>query len=75
MSETLHAFKSQEEATQWMESEVDDTCVDNERFAYKDDPLQMAKYQEQVSQGCCGFFDEDIEVNGRAAIIGCNFGH
>jgi len=68
-------FANENVARQWMTQEVDDPCVDNERFAYFDDPAAMQAYADQLKQGCCGFFDENIEVNGRPAKIGCNFGH
>jgi hypothetical protein len=58
-----------------MEAMVDDPCVDNERFAYVDEPLALVKYYDQQERGCCGSFDADIIVDGRKAVIGCNYGH
>lgn len=68
-------FATREEAEEWMGREVDDPCVDNERYAYLDDDLARARYYDQQDQGCCGFFDADIIVDGRPAMIGCNYGH
>lgn len=69
------AFSSKKEALDWMYKEVDDLCVDNERFAYYNDEKAMAAYDKQVDEGCCGSFDQDVVINGRLARIGCNYGH
>lgn len=55
--------------------ELDDTTMDNERFAYLDDPEMVAKYLEAFKNGCCGFYDDIEVVNGRLAVFGCNYGH
>ena len=68
-------FKTKDEAVEWMESEIDDPCIDNIRFAYKDDEEEMRKYDEQCARGCCGYYDSEVNVNGRFAMVGCNFGH
>jgi hypothetical protein len=68
-------FDTVEEAEEWMENEVDDPCVDNYRFAYVDDDVAMQIYSELAGEGCCGSFDEEIIVGGRAAMVGCNYGH
>lgn len=54
---------------------VDDPYTDNIRFAFCDDPTAMEEYDEAKRNGCCGFFDKDIFVDGREAVIGCNYGH
>ena len=33
------------------------------------------KYKIICNNGCCGFFDEEIQVGDELAEIGCNFGH
>ena len=68
-------FESEEAASAWMSETVDDACQDNYRFAYADDPKAVAEYNEIQSYGCCGEFDADITINGREAMIGCNYGH
>lgn len=68
-------FPNIEVATEWMYEKINDPCVDNERFAYCDDPESLGTYDEQEHNGCCGFFDADITILGRAARIGCNYGH
>jgi hypothetical protein len=69
-------FSSPEEAEEWFLREVvDDPCVDNNRFAFKDDAEAMAEYEEAVQSGCCGSCDIDVEVAGRLATVGCNYGH
>jgi hypothetical protein len=70
------AFGSKLEAIAWMYEQVgEDECVDGERFAYEDDEKAMARYEDVKSDGCCGFFDRDISIAGRNAVIGCNYGH
>lgn len=70
------AFDTQQQAAQWMYSHLEDEhCVDNFRFAFKDDEKAVLKYNEAESEGCCGFFDQEVLVGGRLAIIGCNYGH
>lgn len=68
-------FSSRVEAGEWMYSQVDNPCVDNERFAFLDDSVALAAYEDQRLQGCCGEFDEKITIGGRLATIGCNYGH
>jgi hypothetical protein len=68
-------FSNYVAAEEWMLEQVDDSCVDNYRFAYLDDPLQMQAYGLAQESGCCGFFDEEVIVNERRATIGCNYGH
>jgi hypothetical protein len=71
----IQSFADEQSAFDWMEQQIDDPCVDNERFAFMDDKSAMDLYETFRSNGCCGFFDEEIEVNGRRAMIGCNYGH
>lgn len=71
----IKSFIDQQSAFDWMKLQVDDPCVDNERFAFLDDLPAMDLYETQQLNGCCGFFDEEIEINGRKAMIGCNYGH
>jgi hypothetical protein len=40
-----------------------------------DDPEGMARYAQQQAEGCCGFFDAYVQVDGRLATVGCNYGH
>lgn len=71
----MQSFETPKKAVDWMVSEVDDPFIDNERFAFLDDADAMGKYADQQNEGCCGSFDIEIIVQGRAATIGCNFGH
>jgi len=73
----MNQFQTQKDATDWMYDDqvaIED-CVDNYRFAYKDDTQGMQAYLDAQREGCCGFFDADVIVGGREATIGCNFGH
>lgn len=73
----LKTFYSEKEASDWMYNEavVDEEYIDNYRFAFQDEHWSMSAYSKALSEGCCGYFDEEIMVNGRLATIGCNFGH
>jgi len=75
MSEEIKEFKNEEEATKWMEEKVNDPCIDNHRFAFKMDKKALENYKAKQDRGCCGFFDEEIKVDGKEATIGCNYGH
>lgn len=68
-------FESKDDAMEWMDSEVDDPYIDNQRFAFKDDDEAMREYDEKAHNGCCGYFDAEVNVGGRFAMIGCNYGH
>lgn len=69
------SFKSELEATGWMYDFVDDDFVDLERFAFVDDEFAMKRYNRTKLEGCCKSFDAEISINGRAAMIGCHYGH
>lgn len=74
----IPSFATEAEAFEWMYEglhEAEERCIDNDRFAYKDDEEAMFRYDEIADSGCCGSFDNDIIVAGRPAIIGCNYGH
>lgn len=73
--ESLKAFDTEADAKAWMLEQVGDPCVDNERFAFADDPDGMRNYAAQQVTGCCGEFDQEILVAGRRAMVGCNYGH
>lgn len=72
-------FASEKLAFEWMYGvlarDENDDCIDNRRFAFEDDAAAVARYEEQEQDGCCGFFDRRVQVNGRYALVGCNFGH
>jgi hypothetical protein len=72
---TIEQFATREAAETWMAEIVDDSCQDNNRFAFLDDLEAMLEYQSTKDSGCCGSFDAPIEVAGRKATIGCNYGH
>ena len=57
--------------------ELDESCVDNERVALAQDEAEMAAYQEQVENGCCGSLDRMVidPVTGLKFYVGCNYGH
>lgn len=71
----LIEFDTEEDAWAWVYEQVDDPCVDNERLAYIDDPDMMEDYEDTQVWGCCGSFDQEVIINGKQALIGCNYGH
>lgn len=77
LNKMTHTFETEQDAATWMyDHEVaEEDCIDNYRFAFKDDADGMSNYTQTQNDGCCGFFDADIIVAGREATIGCNFGH
>ncbi len=70
----MKEFETKADAFDWL-LEQDLDYMDNERFAYLDDPEQVAAYEDAREHGCCGYVDVDIIVGGRPAMIGCNYGH
>ena len=75
--ETAINFKTADDAFSWFETMIGDCYYDNHRFVYVDD-LKSPKAREYFnlySDGCCASDDVTVIVNGRLAIIGCNFGH
>lgn len=73
----MKEFNTIEEVREYIDSldHYDYEYRDNYRFAYLDDEVQMKEYDEIYNQGCCGYFDEEIIVGGRAAKVGFNYGH
>lgn len=46
----------------------------NYRVAMKDDPSEEEEYENLLSEGCSGFFDDEIEsASGIIYKIGCNY--
>jgi len=74
-TEPTPSFVSYEEAYNWMIEKVDDPCIDNIRFAYQDNSIEMEKYSVDKDDGCCGSFDSEVFVDGVLCTIGCNYGH
>lgn len=70
----IKSFANVADAWDYMYSHEYD-FMDNLRFAYMDDADAMKMYDRQQSEGCCGYHDERIIVNGKLAVIGCNYGH
>lgn len=64
------------EQIQTMYKNVNDGCMNNERFANTKSSREMKLYFKHKHQGCCGFEDRIVkhEEYGRF-LIGCNYGH
>jgi hypothetical protein len=74
MNQDTPTFKTKTEAMVWMiDKELE--YNDNFRFCFLDDPAGRTEYEYRRNQGCCGYFDAEIIVDGRPAKIGCNYGH
>jgi hypothetical protein len=56
-------------------------CVDNYRVAKCSNSAQVRRYRRQQSKGCCGFYDEVVEMwswrkfRFEKYMVGCNYGH
>jgi hypothetical protein len=72
----MKLFTTLIEAQQWFADETADLeYSDNYRFAFDDDAAGMAKYAAAQENGCCGSWDKPVQIAGRWAMFGCNFGH
>lgn len=49
--------------------------TDNLRLARANVESEVAAYKAAQADGCCGSYDETIEVDGVTIMIGFNFGH
>lgn len=76
MADEPNQFATEQAALEWVEETVGEHgCVDNFRIGYKDDPASMTAYDAAQDNGCCGSTDHEVEIAGRPAWVGCNFGH
>lgn len=74
----IRCFVDEESAKTWMFEfleERGEECIDNYRFRIYGDEKARLEYQKRIEEGCCGSFDEEIQVGDELAEIGCNFGH
>lgn len=72
---SMLSFGSEEQARDWISEKFEDDCCDNVRFAFVHDTDAMLAYTSKQANGCCGFYDRVIQVQGMDALIGCNYGH
>jgi hypothetical protein len=68
-------FTTKDVAHDYMIKLLDDEFEDNYRFSYCDDADGLTEYADAIDNGCCGSFDVMVKVNGRLALVGCNYGH
>jgi hypothetical protein len=74
--ENTPKFATEAEAAEYMYLLLDEEeCIDNYRFAFRDDDDAMVLYNSLAGGGCCGSSDFDVIVDGKLAAIGCNYGH
>ena len=74
----MQAFATVEQARSWFFAEIereDLDFVDNVRFAFADDAKEADEYEAARNDGCCGFVDMEVKVDGRVYWMGCNYGH
>jgi hypothetical protein len=50
-------------------------CADNFRYARASMPEEIASYKRLEAEGCCGSFDEEINVTQEVIKVGFNYGH
>lgn len=59
-----------------LELAVDDSCIDNWRFAEVGDEEEEAVFAAQSASGCCGSYENTlVHPNGKRILAGCNYGH
>lgn len=75
MTKRIEEFTTEQEAWAWVNQEVDDPCVDNYRLAFEGDDEAEGNYLAAQNNGCCGYFDRLVKIDGKLAKIGCNYGH
>lgn len=72
----MQAFATVELARNWFFNDIAELdFADNFRFAFRDQAAEVDEYEEARSDGCCGFVDMEVEVDGRVYWMGCNYGH
>jgi len=49
--------------------------MDNFRVSQADDKDSERLYLKRKSEGCCGSYDEEVEIMGKTYKMGFNFGH
>lgn len=54
---------------------INDPCVDNWRYARADNADEVAAFEDAERDGCCGFFNTEIECDGTTIMLGFNYGH
>jgi len=71
--------QQQNAVDQWMAENDPDgysfDCADNHRYAVVGNQEQVDRYYELQSNGCCGFVDVELEVDGQTLLFGFNYGH
>jgi len=50
-------------------------CLDNLRIATVSNEEEEYFYHKRKDNGCCGFWDDEIEIDGVKLMIGWNYGH
>lgn len=48
---------------------------DNFRVICDGDPFETIMYSYFLSQGCCGYYDKVVDIDGKTYKIGFNYGH
>ena len=71
----IPSFDSPKAALAWLASDDSLEYSDNFRFAFLDNEGSVRSFEKIARRGCCGSEERDCVVRGRAAIVGCNFGH
>lgn len=61
----------------WSQITINDSCMDNFRFAKYNDLKDRKRYYRAKNKGCCGFFDGEAvcPYDLNKYLFGCNYGH
>jgi len=59
----------------WFNEDDGYECMDNLRVARVGIFAEERAYENQKSEGCCGIYDEESEIEGQKDLVGFNYGH
>lgn len=72
----MQVFATVDQARSFFFNDIEELdCADNFRFAFADNAADAEEYESIRNDGCCGFVDMSVEVDGRVYWMGCNYGH
>lgn len=59
----------------FIDQQNDFEFMDNYRVFKPGNVQEWIEYEKAQEDGCCGFYDEWIELNGEKFYVGFNYGH
>ncbi len=55
--------------------EHDLECADNFRAYRVADNYSKDEYEQAEREGCCGSFEDTVNIDSEEWVVGCNYGH